>query len=99
MNINPNRLDFTEEDFDVCIKELKQLLFQRGEQYNKESVVFDYFPFGKISFDQMLWVKTLREMNNNDPFNFETIKDLINYAFFKWVYYKKLKSILEYKEK
>lgn len=89
MLVNPDRLDFTEKDFDECAEELKQLLFQRGEQYNRKSKIFDYFPFGKASFDQMLWIKVVREINNEDPKNFETLKDLINYAFFKWVYFKK----------
>lgn len=89
MHVNPDRLDFTEKDFDECVVELKALLFQRGEQYNNKSQIFDYFPFGRVSFDQMLWVKTLREINNEDPKNFDSIQDLINYAFFKWVYFKK----------
>ena len=95
MNINPHRLHFDEKAFDSICKELRELLFERGSQYNKKSLVYDYFPFIPESFDTMLYIKTLRELNKEDQTDFDSLKDLIIYTMFKWYYFKKAKEILD----
>lgn len=101
MDINiKNEIEFNLEDFDRIIKILRQLLIKRGEQYNNSNTsLYNYFPFGEKSFNQMLWVKLLREFANEGKKNersLDSLYDLINYAIFKIVWLdKKRMSIIE----
>ncbi len=100
MNLNPERYDFKTADFDELVGSLRKLFSERGDEYNKLSVVHDYFPFGVVSYKQMLWIKALREMNNLYPlenvlkWKTDSIEDLIVYSLFYWDYLRKIKEKL-----
>jgi hypothetical protein len=64
-----------------------ELLDKKGQDYNASGVSRDdYFPFGRMSYMQMIHIKylRLRSLINQDGSNFEsiddTLQDLINYA-------------------
>lgn len=82
MKINPKNLSFTEQDFDEICKYLKDILFDRKKEYNVQSVIHDYFPHNKTSYESMIYIKWLRAVNNKDISNLDSILDLLNYAFF-----------------
>lgn len=62
---------------------------KKSADYNDHGVALeDYFPFGFISYVQMIWVKVLRvrSLVNEDAVNNESVddslRDLVNYAIF-----------------
>jgi len=64
------------------------LVVKKGEDYNSVVELKDYFPFGDISYIQMIYMKALRlvSLAENTAPNFEgkldTVLDLINYCVF-----------------
>src|SRR3990172_11692192 len=103
--VRKNNFNFTVKDFDRLSNELRKLFVNKGDRRNVLCGVHDYFPLGKDSYDTMLWIKALRDMNiSNDPlvthlasleldkasqYDFDHLKDLIVYALFKWDYFEK----------
>lgn len=66
-----------------------EIVVKKHEDYNRETNVHTYFPFGDKSYVQMLHVKSQRLVSLNKtaaPANFESTKDtlldMINYAVF-----------------
>ncbi len=87
MNINPKKLSFTKTDFDeICII-LKAILFDR-KSYNINSTIHDYF-IRRSSYEDIIYIKLLRCINNQDLSNLDSILDLLNYAFFYCDYLRK----------
>lgn len=90
--------DKTPEDFIVekmrasndpyfrALGDMAALKLERGRQYNQGGVALkDYFPFGRRSYFQMVWVKTLRAKANLDGRKgvwLDSLRDLVNYAIF-----------------
>lgn len=70
--------------------EVTRLSLAKNEDYNSETKRDEYFPFGDVSYAQMIWTKGLRAMNivkramKGKGQNFEgirdTLRDIINYA-------------------
>jgi len=65
------------------------LQHHKGGDYNRSASRDEYFPFGRISYTQMIWVKAmrLRSLAHTDAVIFnesfmDTLLDLINYAGF-----------------
>lgn len=65
------------------------LQHQKSSDYNRSVPRKDYFPFGRLSYAQMIWVKAmrLRSLAHTDAVIFnesfmDTLLDLINYAGF-----------------
>jgi len=73
-----------------AIREAVELSFRKAQDYNDGDVTRDdYFPFGDISYLQMLWVKMMRLRSLHDKSegaNFESLRDtlldMINYSAF-----------------
>jgi len=71
--------------------EAQELRDSKAQDYQNSTIVQDYFPFGLISYVQMLWVKALRLKSLAsksgaanavyEPIR-DTLLDLINYATF-----------------
>lgn len=92
----PPNFDAILEEMDVRwhvsnqLVEVTRLSMAKSEDYNSETNRDDYFPFGDISYSQMIWTKGLRAMNivkramKGKGQNFEgirdTLRDIINYA-------------------
>lgn len=74
------------------IKEAADIRFSKGQDYNSGPTLREYFPFGHLSYAQMLHVKNVRiqgllcAMQQGRAPNFEgirdTLKDLVNYTCF-----------------
>lgn len=74
------------------IKRVAELRIRKGQDYNSGPQLADYFPFGHLSYAQMLHIKNLRiqsiiaAMADGKTPNFEglmdSIEDTINYATF-----------------
>lgn len=72
------------------LQEIAELRAKKAQDYNGGSVKLDdYFPFGQVSYTQMIHVKSLRlisltEQDGNANFEGieDTLKDIINYATF-----------------
>lgn len=77
------------------LAELATLRDRKSADYNEHGVELeDYFPFGFISYVQMIWVKVLRirSLVNEDGLNEsvqDSLRDLINYAIFALMRKKK----------
>lgn len=70
----------------IQILELRE---KKSQDYNSNIQLTDYFPFGQISYSQMIHTKALRLRNlteNKEAPNFEgirdTLMDIVNYALF-----------------
>lgn len=70
------------------------LLEQRGKEYNNGQVTLEsYFPFGHLSYVQMIHLKSQRLLSQvekesvNPEVVLDTVFDLINYTLFyaKWL--------------
>ena len=76
-------------DYERLIEPAYLLQLRKSTDYNGEESVHSYFPFGPMSYAQMIHVKSMRiaqlSQNNQEP-NFESIRDslfdLINYTVF-----------------
>lgn len=83
------------ENIPDLFKEATKIQMLKDHDYNSESDLEDYFPFGLVSYIQMIYIKALRMVNvakQNDIKN-ESIEDslidLVNYSSFM---FKKLKE-------
>lgn len=86
------KIELTEDDYRSIIDELITLYRERGKSYNTSGIsVHDYFPLGRMSYFQMLWVKMLRTMAGvkEDREIDDSLLDLINYAIFFLDYERK----------
>lgn len=71
------------------LNEIQELREKKAQDYNSGIKLEEYFPFGQISYTQMIHVKSLRlrslTVSNKEP-NYEGIRDtlidIINYAIF-----------------
>lgn len=78
----------------AVIKPAMDMVVKKHEDYNTGVQLTDYFPFGDLSYIQMLHVKILRlrSLQEKGSANFEskldTVHDLINYAVFYAEYLK-----------
>jgi len=78
--------------YDMLVNQAKALVIRKGEDYNVAVDLHDYFPFGDMSYVQMLHMKVtrLRSLtaviaNGGEP-NFDSVLDttldLLNYTVF-----------------
>lgn len=77
-----------------------ELVAKKDQDYNSKVKLEEYFPFGDISYVQMMHVKLLRIRNlleSGQAPNYEGIKDsvydLINYAVFYLEHMEKIDGI------
>tara|TARA_R100000742_G_C4254894_1_gene72887 strand:+ start:290 stop:913 length:624 start_codon:yes stop_codon:yes gene_type:complete len=84
------------ENMSDLFKDATQVQMKKDKDYNQQSNLDDYFPFGEVSYIQMIYIKALRMVNiaksekiHNESMQ-DSLIDLVNYASFM---YKKLKSI------
>lgn len=77
------------EEYLKAIEPAMDIVVKKHEDYNTGVQLGQYFPFGTLSYIQMLHVKQLRLLSlvsSGKPANFEsmedTVKDMINYAVF-----------------
>ncbi len=82
---------FTPEDFDEIIDQVRTLREKKAKQYESKKIsVHDYFCHGKKSYDQMLWVKVLREIQRKESSsNLDSLFDLLNYTVFAIDFHQK----------
>lgn len=76
-----------------------EIYSKKSEDYNNESTVEDYFPFGNISYLQLIHMKYMRIMSvakSNSKPNYESLEDslldMINYCSFFVSYTQNLKG-------
>jgi len=76
------------------LKRCTEILEQRGKEYNNGQVTIEsYFPFGHVSYIQMIHLKSQRLLSQiekksvNTDVVLDTVFDLINYILFyaKWL--------------
>ena len=78
----------SEDAYMRVLADLAHLRARKSADYDDHGVqLADYFPFGFVSYVQMIWVKTLRlrSLVDKDSVNEgvdDSLKDLINYAIF-----------------
>jgi len=79
-----------------------EIYAKKSEDYNNESAVEDYFPFGNISYLQLIHMKYMRIMSvakSNSKPNYESLEDslldMINYCSFFVSYTQNLKGANE----
>lgn len=87
MRFNSKQLSFTEKDFDEICKYLKDVLFSRKD-YNVKSTIHDYFR-DNTSYEDIIYIKWLRMVNNTDLSNLDSLLDMLNYSFFYADYLRK----------
>lgn len=82
----------TEDEYHEIMAPIIALSARKSEDYNSETSLEEYFPFGDISYMQMIHTKAQRLLNltrKSSTINYESVEDtlvdLINYA----VYYLK----------
>jgi len=71
------------------LNEIKELREKKAQDYNSGIMLEEYFPFGQVSYTQMIHVKSLRlrslTVSGKEP-NYEgirdTLMDIVNYAIF-----------------
>lgn len=83
------------DEFKATIEEIASVFYQRSESYDNGTYPLDHFPFGEVSFLQLLWMKLLRiySLTNSGtskdmvPILKDSITDLVVYAtiFLIWV--------------
>ena len=85
------------KEFDEVVAPVRALIAKKGEDYNTGIKLEEYFPFGHLSYVQMLHMKTLRlrSLTNLDvPPHFDSIedsaRDLLAYTVFYLDYLRKL---------
>lgn len=96
-----NKLDFKEEQFNEIVEDLRALLFGvKQQEYNNGDIkVYDYFLYKPESFDTMIYIKSLREIQKKDQFELDSLYDLIAYSMFKLHYYKTIRQTTLSKER
>tara|TARA_R100000231_G_scaffold108138_1_gene80046 strand:+ start:480 stop:1088 length:609 start_codon:yes stop_codon:yes gene_type:complete len=76
-------------------EEATKVQIQKDHDYNSQSNLKDYFPFGLVSYIQMIYIKALRMVNIAKQKNIknesmeDSLIDLVNYCSFM---YKELKD-------
>jgi len=86
--------------YDMLVNQAKALVIRKGEDYNQSVDLHDYFPFGDMSYVQMLHMKVTRlrsliavTANGGEP-NFDSVLDttldLLNYTVFYLDYLKQV---------
>lgn len=78
------------------------IVVKKHEDYNTGIQLHEYFPFGDVSYVQMLYTKVLRLRSlAGRTANFEgvedTLKDLINYSVFYLQYLQETRGVHEVK--
>ena len=73
----------------TVLEEIRSLRDKKGQDYNCNIELKEYFPFGQISYTQMIHLKatrlrslTKKESEPNYDALRDTLVDLINYAIF-----------------
>jgi len=75
------------------------MVIKKGQDYNSGPTLEEYFPFGELSYTQMVYMKAmrLRSLMQVPKPNFEgkkdTVLDLINYCVFYLDYLDKQEKI------
>lgn len=67
-------------DFDKVVAPIRELIARKGEDYNTQVKLGDYFPFGDVSYIQMIHLKATRLrslIEKEGPPNFDSIKDTL----------------------
>lgn len=76
---------FDEHSYMRAVGQCLNLAKERGAQYNIEDMPMEgYFPFGAISYAQMLWIKVRRmvvQLRSGQDCQ-DSLDDLINYAIY-----------------
>jgi hypothetical protein len=90
------------QDFDKVVAPIRELIAKKGQDYNTKVQLTDYFPFGAVSYVQMIHLKSTRLrslIEQKGPPNFDSIKDtlqdLIAYTTFylHWLELEELKKL------
>lgn len=70
----------TGEEFDRHVAPVRELIAKKGQDYNTGVQLADYFPFGRVSYVQMIHMKSTRLRSliegRKEP-NFDSIKDTL----------------------
>ena len=67
-------------EFDKVVAPIRELIAKKGEDYNTKVKLGDYFPFGDVSYVQMIHLKATRLrslLEKEGPPNFDSIKDTL----------------------
>lgn len=70
------------------ISEIIELREAKGRDYNSSVELHEYFPFGQVSYTQMIYIKALRlrSLTELEEPTYESVRDtlmdLVNYAIF-----------------
>lgn len=77
------------QEFDKIVAPIRELIAKKGEDYNTKVKLGDYFPFGDVSYVQMIHLKATRlrsliEKEGKPNFDSvkDTLQDLIAYTTF-----------------
>lgn len=79
----------SEDPYMRALGSLAELKQTRGKQYNRGGIKLeDYFPFGRISYAHMCWLKAMRlranasTISKYSPEFIDSALDLANYSIF-----------------
>ena len=67
-------------EFDKVVAPIRELIAKKGEDYNTKVKLGDYFPFGDVSYVQMIHLKATRLrslIEKEGPPNFDSVKDTL----------------------
>ena len=86
----------TPEEFDKVVAPIRALIIRKGQDYNSNVKLEEYFPFGDRSHVQMVYMKAMRlrslvqqdRMPNFDSV-LDTAQDLLAYTVFYLAYLEK----------
>lgn len=90
------------QDFDKVVAPIRELIAKKGQDYNTKVQLGDYFPFGAVSYVQMIHLKSTRlrslvEQKGQPNFDSikDTLQDLIAYTTFylHWLELEELKKL------
>jgi len=77
------------QEFDKIVAPIRELIAKKGADYNTKVKLRDYFPFGDVSYVQMIHLKATRlrsliEKGSTPNFDSvkDTLQDLIAYTTF-----------------
>ena len=83
----------TGDEFDRHVAPVRELIAKKGQDYNTGVQLADYFPFGRVSYVQMIHLKATRlrsliEATKGPNFDSvqDTLQDLLAYTVFMLAY-------------
>lgn len=68
------------QEFDKIVAPIRELIAKKGEDYNTSVKLGDYFPFGDVSYVQMIHLKATRlrsVIEKEGTPNFDSVKDTL----------------------